>query len=95
VAHEPQFQDDKEFLPLQAADLFAYYLGRNTYLRSRGQRLESPIWDALSDLPCIDASLDEQDLRVLTENAIARIEKRFGMRLLGLAPLGRSGKRLH
>lgn len=79
VAHEPKFEDDKEFLPLQAADLFAYYFGRNTYLIARGRHLESPIWDALSDIPLINASLYEDDLQSMTGDAIAAIKKRFAV----------------
>lgn len=95
VAQEPKFENDKEFLPLQAADLFAYYFGRNAFLISRGQYLESPIWNAFADISCIDASLYEEDLRELKENAVDRIEKRFGVRLLGLPASGRSNDRLH
>jgi hypothetical protein len=83
VAHEPKFEDDEEFLPLQAADLFAHYFGKNTYLLPLGRRVDSPIWDAMSNISCIDASLDEGELRAMTENAIATIDKRFGVRLLG------------
>jgi len=89
VAYEPQFQDDKEFRPLQAADLFAYYFGRKTFLISQGKDLESAIWDAMSEINCIDASVDENDLRRMTQDAIAAVEKRFGVRLLPSAPFGR------
>ena len=73
LASEPKFDDDKEFLALQAADLFAYYLGVDEYLRSQGKQLKSPIWDALSQIPCIDAPVTKTDLEGMRDLAIARI----------------------
>jgi hypothetical protein len=87
IAHEPQFQNDKEFMPLQAADLFAYYVGRETYERSRKRQLESAIWTRLSKTVCINASVNEGDLEAITRNSVNRVNSFLGMPLVRLAPL--------
>ncbi|MGA6974719.1 MAG: DUF3800 domain-containing protein [Candidatus Binatus sp.] len=75
IAHEPKFEDDKEFVPLQAADLFAYYIGLEIQLRSRGEELKSPVWTALSAVSCIDASLSDADLRDMSRNVVLSIRE--------------------
>lgn len=78
VAHKPEFKDDKEFMPLQAADLFAYYIGAEIQLRSRGEELKSPVWAALSAVSCIDASLSKADLSKMSLYVVLRIREWLG-----------------
>ena len=46
---EPVFRDDKKFLPLQAADLFAWHARREYREAIEGRKLETPVWSALRD----------------------------------------------
>jgi len=81
IARQPDFRNDKEFLPLQAADLFAWHIGRDGSLRERGEKLDSEVWAALSDPPPIDASIDYDDLGDLRGDILAAIERRFNSRV--------------
>jgi hypothetical protein len=49
LANRPRFEDDRDFLPLQMADLLAWHSRRDYYeqLTFNGRRLKSNIWDAL------------------------------------------------
>ncbi len=74
IAQPPEFRDDKEFLPLQAADLLAFQVGREGLLRQRGEILTSSVWLALSDPPPLDASVDLDDLAQIKGDIFVAIE---------------------
>lgn len=49
VNKEPEFRDDKDFLPLQASDLLAWYVRRLCYEGARGNKWTDPVWLALKE----------------------------------------------
>jgi hypothetical protein len=75
IASKPCFKNDKEFMPLQAADLIACYLRRASFEKEKGGELLSPVWAALQATPCADFSLDRNDMldivRDMTEATFA------------------------
>jgi hypothetical protein len=73
LADEPRFCDDKKFLPLQAADLFAWHVRKEHHELALEKKYESPIWCALSEIPKPDFSIDEKELRGLRNRTSARL----------------------
>jgi hypothetical protein len=48
---KPRFEDDREFLPIQMADLFAWHCRRDYAEQfATGKQYESPVWDELRTL---------------------------------------------
>ena len=48
---KPRFEDDREFLPLQMADLLAWHCRRDyAHQLATGKQYESPVWDELRTL---------------------------------------------
>ena len=69
----PTIEDDKTFLPLQAADLLVWHYRQELLARKQGVSPESPFWDALKTLPLVESDLDEARLSKLmaTLNRVA------------------------
>ena len=63
LARRPHMEDDKEFLPLQGADLLASYF---RYSILNGEHFGSPIWKALEQKEVLDLSLNKQRLLELS-----------------------------
>ena len=78
IEGEPTFRDDKHFMPLQAADLYAWHVRRDAWERERGTRLDTPIWRALGAPEPIDCSFDRQDM----EHMLSMMHNRQLRRLL-------------
>ena len=68
----PRFEDDKEVLPIQAADLWAWHVRRQYYERARNSVWESPIWDALLTIPTQTIRLREREIQEFKNRLIAR-----------------------
>jgi len=67
----PIFRDDKTFLPLQAADLYAWHARKERGLRSEGREYEHPGWNAINEKIASKVERDwtEDDLRKQLKNA--------------------------
>lgn len=72
IENEPLFRDDKAYMPLQAADLFAWHVRRELFERERGARLETPSWKALCQAKILDCSMDRQDMAEIVEQMTIR-----------------------
>jgi hypothetical protein len=51
IAGEPEFKNDKETTPLQAADLMAWHFRRNLVAHEEGKTFESDVWTELLEAP--------------------------------------------
>ena len=58
----PRFEDDKEVLPLQAADLWAWHVRRQHFEAMNGNRWESPVWSELTKINTRTIHLGEREL---------------------------------
>jgi len=65
VGNKPIHRDEKTFLPLQAADLFAWHVRRFYEEKSRGKEYNDSVWKALSSLECAQNEWTEERLRKL------------------------------
>jgi len=67
----PIFRDDKAFLPLQAADLYAWHARKDSVLRSEGREYEHPGWKAINEKIATVAERDwtEDELKEQLKNA--------------------------
>jgi hypothetical protein len=63
----PTIEDDKNFLPLQVADLFAWHYWSDITARSQNKTTASPFWQAIKTVPVIDSQLDEKRLSKLID----------------------------
>ena len=61
IPEEPIFRDDKKYLALQAADLYAWHVRRNQYEKSHGREWKAAAWNILRTSPLVlDCSFDRQ-----------------------------------
>lgn len=74
VGNRPVHRDEKTFLPLQAADLFAWHVRRFYEEKSRGREYNNPAWKALSSLERAENEWTEERLRKIYD----------GLRKMGL-----------
>jgi hypothetical protein len=67
----PIFRDDKTFLPLQAADLYAWHARKERALHSEGREYKHPGWKAINEKIASKVERDwtEDDLRKQLKNA--------------------------
>lgn len=73
----PQFKDDKEVLPLQAADLFAWFARQHGLYRPRGQTYDHPAWQSLCAVPGAVREWNDTELVNVVNNIheIVRLNK--------------------
>ncbi|MGD0421643.1 MAG: DUF3800 domain-containing protein [Xanthobacteraceae bacterium] len=71
---DPEFKDDRKVLPLQAADLLAWHVRRHVYEYDRGNKdgLESAVWTELLNLPRLTGIWDQQKLKLMAQQKLAR-----------------------
>jgi len=67
LGSRPITRDEKIFLPLQAADLFAWQVRRFYLEKSRGKDYADPSWMALSKLRCAAHEWTEEHLKKLSD----------------------------
>ena len=76
INKRPRMEDDRRFLPLQAADLLASYVRHKLVTESHGDKFRNEVWEALSSSRSyLDASLTTDaplDLRQRFERALER-----------------------
>jgi hypothetical protein len=63
----PIIEDDKTFLPLQMADLFAWHYFADVVANRQNKEQTSPFWQALKTIPIIESELDEKRLSKLID----------------------------
>lgn len=63
----PIIEDDKTFLPLQVADLFAWHYWSDVAAKKQNKEPSSPFWGALKTIPIIESELGEKRLSQLIE----------------------------
>ena len=75
---EPHWEDDQQFLPLQAADLLAYCVRatRDPSDKRHESALRSPVLSALRAIPTVLAYIDEEQIEYLRDRVIKRIPRR-------------------
>lgn len=75
---EPHWEDDKDFLPLQAADLLAYCVraSRDLTDERHGPALRSPVLSALRAIPTALAYVSEKQIQHLRDRKEKGIERR-------------------
>ncbi len=71
LAGAPIFRDDKDFAPLQAADLLAWHIRRDFYERSNGRSFESQVWSSLSEFNEIQVDLNRKELADVRSSTVA------------------------
>lgn len=73
---EPHWEDDQQFLPLQAADLLAYCIraGRDPDVRHDRVR-NSPVYTAMRSIPTVLAYVDREKMQYLQDRMIKRIPR--------------------
>jgi hypothetical protein len=71
VGNRPAHRDEKTFLPLQAADLFAWQSRRFYYEKAAGKDYNDPTWQALSTLECAEDEWTEQRLKKIVDGVKA------------------------
>jgi hypothetical protein len=77
VGRVPSFEDDKEFLPLQAADMHAWWMRRRFVAQAKGQQPLIPPWiDAPQrrTFPVLGIQFNEQQLRENAAGVIKTLE---------------------
>jgi hypothetical protein len=65
VPPRPVIEDDKTFLPLQAADLFAWHYANELSVKKQNRESDSPFWSAIKTFPVIHSELGEERLSKL------------------------------
>jgi hypothetical protein len=68
IGNPPDFGDDKEVLPLQAADLYAWHARQYGESRARGNEYDHPVWHTLSSLTGIEREWNATDLAEMVSN---------------------------
>jgi hypothetical protein len=68
----PRFEDDKEVLPLQAADLWAWHVRRQHFEAMNGNRWESPVWSELTKINTRTIHLGERELTEYRDRLVRR-----------------------
>lgn len=76
IASRPEFKNDRDITPLQAADLMAWYFRRNIYEDDRNRKFESPVWDELLNLPRLTGIWDRSKLAEMVARRLDRAGKR-------------------
>jgi hypothetical protein len=71
IGEKPAHQSEREFLPLQAADLIAWHARHYFLERSYGREFESPIWSALSALPRVESEMSRERLLKIADGVAA------------------------
>lgn len=71
VGAKPVHRDEKAFLPLQAADLYAWQIRRFYEVKSGGNEYNDPAWKALSTLECAQNEWTEERLRKIYDGVRA------------------------
>ena len=68
INKQAEFRDDEVFLPLQAADLLAWYVRRLCYEGARGKQYADPVWLALKEATHLEVFpyTDQRYVEVLT-----------------------------
>jgi len=76
ISKRPHMEDDRNFLPLQAADLLGSYVRHKLKIEADGNDFKSAVWEALSSSGSnLDASLTTRallDLRSRFEKAVLK-----------------------
>jgi hypothetical protein len=67
IGGKPINRNDKDFLPLQAADLFAWHVRRFYEEKSRGQEYMDPHWKSLKSLKCAEYEWTEEHLQKICD----------------------------
>ena len=65
VGNRPIHRDEKVFLPLQAADMFAWHVRRFYEEKARGKEYVDVSWKNLSSLTCAEDEWTEERLRTI------------------------------
>jgi len=63
----PIIEDDKKFLPLQVADLFAWHYWSEAVAKKQDKEPSSPFWAALKTVPVIESELEQSRLTKLID----------------------------
>jgi hypothetical protein len=69
---EPEFKDDRDITPLQAADLIAWHVRRNIYDHDRDRELKGPVWDELLNLERLTGIWDRRKLELMAQQKVRR-----------------------
>jgi len=72
IAKYPHCRDDKEFLPLQAADLFAWHVRKVYEASNVGHVYDTRTWNILDSIERLDFSITEMELRDVRETVVAK-----------------------
>jgi hypothetical protein len=68
LPHEPIVRDDKRFVALQAADLYAWHVRRDHFERTQGRTLSTNLWSALNCHSLLHCSSDRQLMTEIVNN---------------------------
>ena len=63
LGNRPIHRNEKDFLPLQAADLLAWYSRRFYAEKFNGTEYADPVWKALSELECVEYEWPEERIK--------------------------------
>jgi len=78
VGHTPTFRDDEDFLPIQAADLAAWW-GRRWWEEGAGGRaVPEPPWKARREIPTLYTKYDEKRLREIFQATVQNVPPPLG-----------------
>lgn len=73
---KPHWEDDRQFLPLQAADLLAYCVRAGRDPDKRHDRVRnSPVYAAMRSIPTVFAYVDRERMQYLQDRMIKRIPR--------------------
>ena len=79
---QPRFEDDKHFVPLQAADLLAYCIRVQSDPTSRNKRvLKSPVFDALRSIPTALIQVGNEEMEYLRNRVMGNNPDRRPFRI--------------
>lgn len=73
VGKTPIFRDDEDVLPLQAADLAAWWLRRWWEENTIGRAAPTPPWAEKREIPSLGKKIDETTLREIFQAAVANV----------------------
>jgi hypothetical protein len=68
IGERPIHRDEKVFLPLQAADLYAWHVRKFYAERAANRRFNNPVWKRLSLIHCEDEELTVDRINSLVSN---------------------------
>jgi hypothetical protein len=69
---EPEFKNDLDITPLQAADLIAWHVRRNIFERDRDRELKGPVWEELLNLERLTGIWDRRKLQLMAQQKLNR-----------------------